>query len=211
MNPATDKNQKHPLILASGSPQRKLLLASLGLNITQFSPEYNELPNPDLNPEHLVQQLAKEKFNQFSSWYSQSGEPINPQITWEDSWKLTADTLVFYGAQHLGKPTSEQEARIFLKTLAGSIHQVITGVYLVSPKDQVFHFSVVTQVEFQRLNEQQIEWYLKTNEWQNAAGGYKIQGAGGALVHEIHGSFSNVIGLPLAEIYGILSRHNFWM
>lgn len=207
----TQLTQQHPFILASGSPQRKSLLQGLGIQLTQVSPNYHEHPNGNLSPELQVKQLAQEKFSQFISWTSESNHRSELVSQWDQAWKVTADTLVFFDHKPLGKPASEEEAGEFLTILSGKVHEVITGVYLENPESQGFHFAVVTQVEFQELSSQQIQWYLGTQEWNQAAGGYKIQGAGGALVNKIHGSVSNVIGLPLAEIYGILSRHNFWM
>jgi septum formation protein len=213
-----------PFILASQSPQRKLLLETLGIEPIILPCQYTERPHGHLNPEDRVKQLAMDKYQQCTT---QLGDQRSLQVA--QSWVLTADTLVFLDSQHLGKPENLDQAREFLELLAGKVHEVITGVVLRGPtvdpyqsSDHLtdlatnhpkpfFHFAQKTQVEFLPLTKNQITWYLGTQEWQQAAGGYRIQGAGAGLVRTLTGSHTNVIGLPLAEIYGILSTHKFWI
>ena len=202
MDTSWKNTQRAPFILASGSPQRKHLLESLGIVIKIHRTDYLEHGEPGLEMNELVEQLALDKFRQCS--------PSLP-VFHDSPWVLTADTLVFLEGQALGKPRDLQQAKDFLSLLSGNTHQVATGVCLVSPEKQQFLFSVTTDVTFSPLTDEQIRWYGKTLEWEGAAGGYRIQGAGAALVQSISGSSTNVIGLPLAEIYGILSGHKFWL
>lgn len=116
---------------------------------------------------------------------------------------LAADTTVALDAEILTKPTDDDDARRMLRLLSGGNHQVHTAVVgLVS--DEVHEATVTTEVTFARLSEQGISWYLSMGEHGDKAGAYAMQGAGGALVHRIAGSPSNVIGLPLAETIGVL-------
>jgi septum formation protein len=112
---------------------------------------------------------------------------------------LGVDTIVSLGSQLYGKPGDRDEARTTLHALSGRVHEVVSGVCLVEdgrPRTAV----AITQVEFRRLDEQLLDWYLARGEWRDRAGGYAIQGCGAALVRRIEGDYLNVVGLPVASL-----------
>jgi len=121
-----------------------------------------------------------------------------------DELVLTADTTVALGRRILGKPADAGEAAQFLLALSGRRHTVITAVAL-RRGERVWERDVVTAVKFKRLSDEELNVYLASNEWQGKAGGYGIQGMAGAFVPWINGSFSAVVGLPLAETAGLLA------
>ena len=116
---------------------------------------------------------------------------------------LAADTTVDVDGEILAKPLDDDDARRMLRMLSGRTHQVHTAVFGWT-MDEERRALVTTEVTFSRLGREGIDWYLSTGEHRDKAGAYGMQGAGGALVHHIHGSASNVIGLPLAETIGVL-------
>jgi septum formation protein len=122
-----------------------------------------------------------------------------------DALVLAADTEVVLGAAILGKPSDPDSACAMLRSLAGHTHEVITGVCLRGP-DVDERFVVRTAVRFRAIEEAEIRWYVATGEPLDKAGAYAIQGSGGAFVEAIFGSWSNVVGLPLAETLAALRR-----
>lgn len=116
-------------------------------------------------------------------------------------WVLGADTTVVMGSQLLEKPTSEDDARQMLQTLNGKTHVVHTGFTLFCQSEgRVITRSVRTDVLFKQLTDLEIDWYIKTGEPFDKAGGYAIQGLGAFMVKSINGSYSNVVGLPVCEV-----------
>jgi len=189
----------YPLILGSGSPQRLTLIRSLGIEPRVIAPQTSEEIIPHLPPGAQVEQLAQKKLDWVEDHLRGDGSLEFPR------WILTADTLVFIRSAVLEKPQDRTRARIYLDLLSGSTHEVATGVNIRHPSGNLSTFSVISEVTFRLLTEKDKEWYLDVGEWQNAAGGYRIQGAGSALISRISGSYTNIIGLPLAEIYGTLA------
>jgi septum formation protein len=116
---------------------------------------------------------------------------------------LCADTTVALGRRILGKPVDIDEARGFLRALSGRRHRVITAV-AVRKGAQVWEKDVVSSVRMKVLADQEINAYLATDDWRGKAGGYGIQGPAGALIPWISGSFTGIVGLPLAETAGLL-------
>jgi septum formation protein len=169
-----------PLILASGSPQRKAILEQLGIDFRVQVPEVEELDRGD--PRSLVVENARRKVRAVSG-----------------STALAADTEVVLDGRSFGKPADRDEADQFLRRLSGRTHEVWGG--LVIRRDGVErNATAVTRVRFRRLEQPLIEWYLASGEWRERAGGYAIQGRGAALVEEIAGDYWNVVGLPVAEL-----------
>jgi septum formation protein len=113
---------------------------------------------------------------------------------------LGVDTLVATGADIWGKPPDEAAARETLRRLGGRTHDVVSGVALVAQDGSVRAGTAVTHVTFRPLDDATIEWYLRSREWDGRAGGYAIQGRGGALVQRIEGDYLNVVGLPVATL-----------
>jgi septum formation protein len=181
------------LILASASPRRKELLAQIGVAFKQCSVDIDEDVLAGELPADYVQRLACEK--------SQEGFLRDKQR----SAVLGADTTVVIDGEILGKPSSEDEAVAMLQQLSGRTHQVMTGIALTNngfTDSQV----VVTHVTFKTLNAELCHRYWQTKEPCDKAGGYGIQGFGAIFVEKIEGSYSNVVGLPLAETSELLDK-----
>ena len=181
-------------MLASASPRRRGLLAQLGLPFEAFSPEVDETPRAHtrLDTAKLVERLAGEK--------AAAGRTAFPQAT-----VIAADTLVALpGQRALGKPTSTDDAKRMLRSLAGRRHEVSTGVCVASG-DRSTTRVVVTRVQLRPISEAELDLYVATGEPADKAGAYAIQGKGAIFVEAIEGSWSNVVGLPMAELTAMLS------
>jgi len=180
------------LILASNSPRRRDLLAQAGLTFTVIPSEVDERQVARSDPDMLVRTLAESK-------------AIDIAEKHPDNWVLGADTIVVIDNQILGKPDSTDAAREMLKRLSGNIHQVYTGYCVCCRhKERLFTDAVKTDVCFKSLNIEEINWYIRTGEPFDKAGGYGIQGIGSFLVKSIKGSYTNVVGLPLCEVMSFL-------
>ena len=117
----------------------------------------------------------------------------------EDERVLGVDTVVCLDLELWGKPPNPDAARETLRHLSGQVHQVVSGFALTGP-DGVLAGDDTTLVEFRPLSDAEIDWYLASGEWEGRAGGYAIQGRGGALVRRIEGDYLNVVGLPVAAL-----------
>ncbi len=179
-----------PLILASGSPRRSELLASVGLSFDIRPADIDESIRPDERPEQYVARLAVEKA-------ATVGDP--------DVIVIAADTTVELDGTVFGKPADSDDAARMLRALAGRTHHVHTGLTVMYGSTIVERL-VTTAVTFVPLDQAAIDWYVGTGEPDDKAGAYAIQGSGAALVAGVEGSVSNVIGLPLAETIDALRR-----
>lgn len=177
------------MILASASPRRQELLASLGCTFSVEKPDIDETPHPRELPRNYAERLAEEK-----AWAIQADN---------DTVLIAADTIVVQGTTILGKPTSESHAFEMLSGLSGNTHEVITGV-CVRKGDKVTVFSVSTKVIFRTLNKPEIVSYIATGCPMDKAGAYAIQGGAAHMVRAINGSYTNVVGLPLCELHEAL-------
>ncbi|OYU39705.1 MAG: septum formation protein Maf [Pseudorhodobacter sp. PARRP1] len=183
------------LILGSGSPRRKELLAQLGIIPDAIlPPDINEDPAKGELPRPYCARLAREKA---------AAIPAGP-----DDIVLTADTTVALGRRILGKPADAGEAARFLTDLGGRRHQVITAI-AVKRGDKVWSRESVSVVKMKRLSDLELNAYLASMEWQGKAGGYAIQGAAGAFIPWISGSFTGIVGLPLAETSALLAAAGY--
>jgi septum formation protein len=182
----------HPrLILGSGSPRRRELLAQIGVTPDEIRPpEIDETPRKGELPRAYADRLSAEKGAALAD------DPA--------ALILTADTVVAAGRRILGKPEDEGAAAEFLLFLSGRRHRVITSVGL-RLADRVWARRVETMVRFKRLSDIEISAYVRSGEWRGKAGGYAIQGAAGAFIPAINGSYSNVVGLPLTETANLLT------
>lgn len=177
-------------ILGSGSPRRLDLLAQLGIVPDAVRPpDINEDPAKGELPRPYCARIAREKVHAVKA----GGDDI----------VLCADTTVALGRRILGKPADADEAAAFLKMLSGRRHTVITAV-AVRRGEKLWHKEVVSQVRMKRLSDAELNAYLVTNDWQGKAGAYAIQGPAGAFIPWISGSFTGIVGLPLAETAGLL-------
>lgn len=178
----------HDLILSSASPRRRELLERLGLVLRIEPVDVDETPSAGEKPRAYAQRLAAEKGEAALAKLGQQSVPI-----------LTADTVVVLGDDILGKPSNQDEAAATLRRLAGRRHEVMTA-YRAHFGGRVVERVVSTGVSFRSLDPAELRAYLDCGEWQGKAGAYAIQGIAGAFAIEVHGSFSNVVGLPLAEV-----------
>ena len=177
-------------ILGSGSPRRKELLAQIGVvPDAVLPPDLDEDPRKAELPRPYCVRLAREK--------------ALAVVAGPDDIVLTADTTVALGRRILGKPRDAAEAAEFLLALGGRRHQVITAV-AVRRGDRVWQRDSVSAVKMKRLSDDELNAYLGSGEWQGKAGGYAIQGAAGAFIPWISGSFTGIVGLPLAETAALL-------
>lgn len=181
--------QKCPLILASGSPRRKEILDTMGL---EFSVDVSDADESFAGtPEEMVLELSRRKALAVASRHS--GAMI-----------LAADTLVF-GDEVLGKPHSAEEAKRMLAELSGRWHSVYTGVTMIDTRSgKTLSRADVTRVHFVSMTAQDIDAYVATGEPLDKAGAYGIQGRGGMFIDRIEGSYSNVVGLPMALVRSML-------
>ena len=183
------------LILGSGSPRRKELLAQIGVVADDIRPpDIDETPLKNELPRPYCARMAREKVQAVPA---DAGDVV-----------LCADTTVALGRRIMGKPANAGEAAEFLLAMSGRRHKVITAV-AVRRGDRVWERDVVTDVKMKRLSDEELNAYLATNDWQGKAGGYGIQGPAGALIPWISGSFTAVVGLPLAETAGLLQAAGY--
>lgn len=181
-----------PLILASASPRRHDLLAQIGITPAETLPaEIDETPLPRELPAAYVARLSAEK--------AHAVHRLRPH-----AMILAADTTVACGRRILGKPASTEEARAMLQLLSGRRHRVYTGVCVIDPQAHIRMRTVMTAVQFKRLHAGELDAYLASGEWQGVAGAYRIQGHAARFITAIHGSYSNVVGLPLHEVSNLL-------
>ncbi|MBT52228.1 MAG: septum formation protein Maf [Mameliella sp.] len=183
------------LILGSGSPRRRELLAQLGVTADDIRPpDIDEDPKKGELPRPYCVRLAREKAQAIPSD--------------ADEIVLSADTTVALGRRILGKPADEKEAAQFLTLLSGRRHRVVTAV-AVRRGDQIWERDVVTQVKMKMLSNEELNAYLASEDWRGKAGGYAIQGPAGAFIPWINGSFTAVVGLPLAETANLLQAAGY--
>ncbi len=177
-------------ILGSGSPRRLELLAQLGLSPNAVrAPDINENPKDAEKPRDYVRRMAFEK--------AQASDCGVDEVV------LCADTTVAVGRRILGKPADATEAEAFLRLMSGRRHKVITAIS-IKTLDGIHVKDVVTDVKMKRLSNGEIAGYLATDDWRGKAGGYAIQGPASAFIPWISGSYSAVVGLPLAETANLL-------
>ncbi len=176
------------IVLASGSPRRRELLRRIG--ITDFDvvvPDADETCPAGLTPRETVERIARAKAEAAKA------------LTAPEDVVITADTMVFFGGERLGKPHDEADALRMLRELSGAKHTVCTGV-TVRRGDALRCFTTSTDVWFRALTERELQNYVAGGEPMDKAGAYGIQGLGALLVERIDGDFFNVMGLPLAPL-----------
>ncbi|WP_223428704.1 Maf family protein [Tateyamaria pelophila] len=177
-------------VLGSGSPRRLELLGQLGIVPDAVRPpDIDEDPLKGELPRAYCMRIAREKA---AAVQCAPGDVV-----------LCADTTVALGRRILGKPADVGEAEAFLRLMSGRRHRVITAV-AVRKGDQMWAREVVSAVRMKALSDDEVKGYLALDDWQGKAGGYGIQGPAGALIPWISGSFTGIVGLPLAETAGLL-------
>ena len=191
------------LVLGSASPRRLALLAQIGVTPDAVLPaEIDETPRRREEPRGLAERLAGEKALA-SAALAGSRADLIPCLT------LAADTVVGVGLRILPKCETRDEAEMCLDLLSGRGHRVFTGLALVTGSGAVRRRLVETRLRFKRLSPNELDAYLASAEWRGKAGGYAIQGLAGAFVERLVGSYSNVVGLPLAETAALLGGEGY--
>jgi septum formation protein len=177
-----------PLILASNSPRRRYLLEQAGLTFSVVPSTVDESSVSTDPPEDHVRLLAQAKAMEVSERYP-------------DSWVIGGDTLVLIDGAVLGKPDTATRAREMLETLSGKTHRVLTSFCICCKANgRSFCQTVESKVLFKTLSDAEIDWYIRTGEPFDKAGGYAVQGLGSFFVKRIEGSYTNVVGLPVCEV-----------
>jgi septum formation protein len=180
-----------PLLLASTSPQRRAILEQLGIPFVAVPPRYEENDAQGADPPQLVREHAQGKARSIAD--GAGDRPV-----------LGVDTAVVLDGRMYGKPATAEEAAEMLDALGGRVHEVLSGLCLVTPGWEIVEHEV-TQVWFRPLTPRDIATYVASGEWEERAGSYAIQGRGAALVECIEGDYLNVVGLPAALLVRLLA------
>ena len=174
------------LVLASRSPQRRALLHQLGVAFTVVEPRYEEGPLPGLEPAEVARRHA-----------------VGKARSVDGALVLGVDTLVALDGAVYGKPADRDEAAAMIAALGGHAHVVHSGLCLrAAGREEVR--TAATEVVFRPLSEDDVAWYLAAGEWEGRAAAYAVQGRAAAFVREIHGDYTNVVGLPVAALVDAL-------
>lgn len=185
-------NQQFPIILASKSPRRQELMKLMGLNFTIELKEVDESYPEQLTPSEIAVYIAEKKIKAFDA---------NPNHI-----VITADTIVVLNGEILGKPTDRAHAQQMLSKLSGSTHEVYTGVS-IAKDNQLTSFYDLTAVRCREVSEEEIDFYIANYQPYDKAGSYGVQDWWGlAVVEEIKGSYTNVMGLPTEKLYKALTK-----
>ena len=185
------------LVLASGSPRRSDLLKQIGVeNFLSDAADVDETVKKPEAPKKYAARIALEK--------AETVKRRHPS-----RFVLAADTVVTCGTRILDKPVSKIQAEKCLRRLSGRSHNVLGAFVVIGENNQYVKRLVISSVTFKRLDEQEISNYLASEEWIGKAGGYAIQGRAAAFIKKIQGSYSNVVGLPIHEVYNVLRGLGF--
>jgi septum formation protein len=180
------------LVLASSSPRRAELLRAAGFIFEITTAPLDERAHAGESAEDYVKRLAQAKAAATASQVS-------------DAVVLGADTTVVIGGQMLGKPADHADAKRMLQLLSGQTHEVLTGLCVRADRRTLVDVAS-TRVRMAPLDEAEIDWYVRTGEPMDKAGGYAVQGLASRFIQGIDGSYSNVVGLPIANVYNLLKR-----
>jgi septum formation protein len=180
------------LILASASPRRAELLRAAGFEFYVSPAGVDETPAPHELPAKYALRVARDK-----------AETVVGKAGDSDAAVLSADTVVVIDGQILGKPRDNHDARRMLRLLSGTVHEVHTAVVLRRGGNEKSEIAT-TRVWFRPLDELEVAWYVESGEPEGKAGAYAIQGRAARFIERIDGSWSNVVGLPVATVYRLL-------
>ena len=180
------------LILASASPRRAELLTSAGFDFDVVPADVDETAHPGERPEPYGIRVARAKAARVARDRGAAGRVV-----------LAADTVVVAGERMMGKPEDEADATAMLNELSGSVHIVLTAVVLRSGDTELIEVAS-TKVHVAPLRDDEIRWYVGTGEPFGKAGAYAIQGRAARFIDRIEGSWSNVVGLPVATVHRLL-------
>lgn len=203
-NEARMENNQHPgpfraektIILGSASPRRRELLENLGIEFS-VAPSDADEPSPEAgeSPAAYAVRMAEAKAHEVAGRHS-------------EAVVIGSDTVVALEGEIMGKPVDDTDALRMLTALSGQTHQVVTGVAVVFPDRDPVTFAAETEVCMRSSSREELLSYIATGEPGDKAGAYAIQGIGTFLVTEISGSYTNVVGLPLAELLDVLLKYD---
>ncbi|HDQ13822.1 MAG TPA: septum formation protein Maf [Sediminispirochaeta sp.] len=205
-------DEELPLILASSSPRRRELLRLLEIPFQWLSPPYEERfdhRSPAVQAEYLAEMKLRSVLESSPRYLR---HPV-----------LSADTVIDLDGELIGKAENRSDAAETLRRLSGRSHRVITALSFwpgtaeeagVDQPDKQEYSAIiqrraVSQVEMDRLTEEEIKWYLDSGEWRGAAGAYRIQGRAAVFIKAIEGCYYNIMGLPIQLFYGILRERGY--
>jgi septum formation protein len=188
------------VVLASKSPRRREILKSLNIPFLVYTDDIDEEIKKEDNRRIVpsIINLSRKKVAAVSRFFT------NGLI-------IGVDTVIYFNRKILGKPEDAQQAWKYLRMLSGNRHQVISGITVRSAGDGVSYSSCsITEVHFARISDSHLKWYIDQGEWVGKAGGYGIQGQAALFVERITGSYHNVVGLPVEELYKLLCRFSYF-
>lgn len=181
------------IILASASPRRREILSKTGLEFEVQVSSCDENID-EQEPDKLVMKLSELKAKDVAAQ--------NP-----DAIVIGADTVVAHKGCVMGKPADKEEAVKMIKSFAGDVHQVYTGVTVIVPLEKTYTYNVCTDVHVLPMTDKEIERYVETGEPMDKAGAYAIQGLFAPYISRIDGDYYNVVGLPISSLYSILKNY----
>ena len=197
-----------PIILASGSPRREEYFRLLGLPFNTLPSPVNEDFDNTHDPRLVAQELALRKVKKVVEILEAEPPPASAKAG--GTWVFGADTLISLNGTIYGKALDRKEAGRMLLAFGGNTHEVVTAMALYNGRSKNTDSRVVvSSVSFAPLAPGEIEWYLDSGEWQDAAGAYKIQGLASCFITRIEGSYSSIVGLPLREFYVMLRDNGY--
>jgi septum formation protein len=195
--------QKKPFILASSSPRRRKMLGDLGISFRIVVPSIPETIRPGEAPADYALRMARDKAEEVRRREAKENDADNRSAV-----ILAADTIVVREDGILGKPRGPEEAADMLHSLSGAAHRVISGLCVLDAENGSIREErtalVTTEVEFRTVSQEEILRYIREGEPLDKAGAYGIQGGAAGMIRRIHGSYTNVVGLPLCEVMEIL-------
>lgn len=180
------------LVLVSQSPRRRELMALLRVPFKTASPLGDEVFDGNISVSEQIENIARDKAKSVLAQY-------------EDSVLVSADTIIVYNGEIMGKPKDDKDAIEMLTKLSGVTHQVVTGVCILS-KDREETFSVTSDVTFYPMTKQEILDYVATNEPMGRSGSYSIQGGAALFVERVNGDHFAIMGLPIGRVYQSLMK-----
>jgi septum formation protein len=212
-------SEAEPLLLGSGSPRRREILANLGVPALVMPVDIDEAVLPDEPPDAYLIRIVAAKLAAASKPFVKTDKPPRGDtlqgvnVASAAGAVLVADTSVIADGFILGKPTSTEDAEAMIGRLAGKTHEVWTRFAIGAPESpaRTLHEETVkTRVTFRPLTSERVRAYVASGEGMDKAGGYAIQGRGAGLVSRIEGSYTNVVGLPACEVMVALERLGLW-
>ena len=190
-----------PIILASASPRRQEILTQLNIPFKVIPSTDDETYPDDISHLKVPEYLAVQKVKNIQKTFSKELETF---------WILSADTLILFEDEILGKPQDQNEAECFLRKLQGKTHTVVTGIALYNGKKKSLSTRTnINKVTFAPMSNEEIDWYISSGDWHGVAGGYRIQGAASCFIKKIEGTSSAIMGLPIFELYDMLKEQGY--